>query len=312
MIKKLISIFIKNFFSNFINKILEKKNFVIIFRNGTAIGDHVYMSSILREIFLNHKKKIILFTNYYEFYLFNPRIYKLFKMKKKSPIWFFLRNLMGNSILEFRSIHDSKNEKHFLYYHKKNIHLAHANSEHFPLDLKYDDIKNEIFFSKNEINEFQLTLNLPTNFSLIHSTSKKSFTKNKEWSVEGMQSIVNYFDKIKWIQIGKKGEPELKNCKKMFDLNYRKLCYVISKCNFLVTYEGLFNHLASCFDKKNFIIHLGFLPIESFKYRNNIIIEKNNHLKCYPCYKLNCGLHQDFAKSQINKNFVINSIEDQI
>ena len=63
--------------------------------------------------------------------------------------------------------------------------------------------------------------------------------------------------------IGKKGEPELKNCKKMFDLNYRKLCYVISKCNFLVTYEGLFNHLASCFDKKNFIIHLGFLPIES-------------------------------------------------
>ena len=89
MIKKLISIFIKNFFSNFINKILEKKNFVIIFRNGSAIGDHVYMSSILREIFLNHKKKIILFTNYYEFYLFNPRIYKLFKMKKKSPFGSF-------------------------------------------------------------------------------------------------------------------------------------------------------------------------------------------------------------------------------
>ena len=77
MIKELFKFIIGNIFRFPLNYLLKKSKILVIFRQGSAIGDHVYMSSILREIFLNHKKKIILFTNYYEFYLFNPRIYKL-------------------------------------------------------------------------------------------------------------------------------------------------------------------------------------------------------------------------------------------
>ena len=61
-----------NFFSLPTNILLGLFNLVVIFRNGDAIGDHVYMSSIIREISL--KKGIILFTNYPDIFLNNPRI----------------------------------------------------------------------------------------------------------------------------------------------------------------------------------------------------------------------------------------------
>ena len=72
------------------------------------------MSGVIREIhYLN--KKILLFTNYYEIYLNNPRIHRLYKIKKNSYIWFFLKSLKGSNILEFNSIHANKEN------HEKNI-----------------------------------------------------------------------------------------------------------------------------------------------------------------------------------------------
>ena len=313
MLKKILSFFIRVFFKNFFNKLLEKFNYLIVFRNGSAIGDHVYMSSVIREIFINHKKKILLFTNYYEFYLNNPRVFMLFKPSKKSLIWFFLRNFKGKAILEFDSLFSNRNQnKHFLYFHNKKMHLAEAMSEHFNMEINYNNLKNEIFFSNEEIKKFETELNLPKKFSLIQSTSKQTFTKNKEWRIEGMQAIVDYFSNINWIQLGKSDEPKLKNCKQFFNLEYRKVAYIVSKCSFLVTYEGFFNHLASCFDKKIFLIHIGFLPKESFFYKNNVIIENNKNLDCYPCYLLSCKNHEKFSKNNLDENFVIKKIKDNL
>ena len=292
---------------------LKKKNYIIIFRCGSAIGDHVYMSSIIKKIYDLKKKKILLFTNYYDFYLNNDRIYKLFKFRQISLIWFFLRNLKGEAIFEFESESTKKDKnKHFMYYHKKNIHIAQAMSEHFNINFKYDNLKNEIFLTQSEKNNYEKELKLPSKFSLIHSTSKKSFTTNKERRVEGMQAIVNNFNDLNWIQIGVSGEPILNNCLQLFDLNFRKLAYVISRCEFLVSYEGLFNHLASCFEKRNFLIHIGFLPVDSFYYKNNIVIEKNERLNCYPCYDLHCKNHKDLANFYITDDFVIETIKNNI
>jgi hypothetical protein len=111
----------KSFFfsilSKKINSFLEKRNFIIIFRNGSAIGDHVYLSGVIKKIHEQNKKKIILFTNHFNLFLNNPRIYKLFKFNKNSLIWYFLKNLKNRAILEFHSIHATK-VNHNL---KKNI-----------------------------------------------------------------------------------------------------------------------------------------------------------------------------------------------
>ena len=87
MFKKIFKFILILIFRKSINLYLKKNNYIIIFRHGSAIGDHVYMSGVIREIhYLN--KKILLFTNYYEIYLNNPRIHRLYKIKKNSYIWF--------------------------------------------------------------------------------------------------------------------------------------------------------------------------------------------------------------------------------
>ena len=299
------------------NKFFYKKGIVVIFKNGSAFGEHVYMTSIIKEISLN-KKKIYLFTRNDKIFLNNPRITKIFKLSDNSIIWFFLKNLIGSNILEFNSIHATKNnhevqKKYFLNFHSNNrIHLAQAMSEHFDLGLKYEDLENEFFFSDGEIKKFTKEINLPSKFSLIQSTSKHSFTKNKEWKIGGMQSIIDYFNNIKWIQIGKEGEPILNNCENKLNLNIREVAFVISKCEFIVTYEGLFNHLASCFKKKSFVIHTGFLPIEAFKYKKSIIIEKNSEMDCYPCFKLDCNSHLKKILVNMNTEYVLNKIESNL
>jgi len=50
MLKNLLKFILINFLSTPINYLLKKKNFLIIYRNGSAIGDHVYMSSIIKKI----------------------------------------------------------------------------------------------------------------------------------------------------------------------------------------------------------------------------------------------------------------------
>ena len=73
MLKKIISNLLEKLLRNIVNKNLEKNNYLIIFRNGSAIGDHVYMSSVIREIYIKTNKKILLFTNYFDLYLNNSR-----------------------------------------------------------------------------------------------------------------------------------------------------------------------------------------------------------------------------------------------
>ena len=316
MLKNFIKFFIVIILKKPMNYFLKKNNFLVVFRHGSAVGDHVYMSSVIDKMD-KLDKKIILFTNYYQIYFHNPKIYKLFKFEKKSLIWVFLKMLTCESILEFNSKHAIKEnheikKKYFLYFHKRKMHLAEAMSEHFNLNLDYKNLKNEFYFSESEKKDFDKKLNLPKKFSLIQSISKSSFTKNKEWKLEGMQYIVNYFNNINWIQIGLSSEPKLENCEKYLDLDLRKLAFLISKCEFLVSYEGLFNHIASCFDKKNFLIHTGFLHEEAFYYKNNIIIEKNKDLKCYPCYSIDCKTHREDCLKNITNDYAVKIIERNI
>lgn len=316
-VKKILSFFLKKILSKPINYFFNKTKIVIIFRNGLALGDQVLMTSVIKEIALK-KKKIFLFITNDEIFFNNPRISKIFKLKNKSLIWFFLRSLIGNNILEFISVHATKKnhdvlKKYFLNFHSNNrIHLAHAMSEHFDFNLEYKNLENEFFFSEDELKQFESEIRLPSKFSLIQSTSKQSFTRNKEWKIEGMQSIIDYFKDIKWIQIGKNDEPQLNNCKNMLNLNIREVAFVISKCQFIVTYEGLFNHLASCFQKKNFVIHTGFLPIEAFKYKNNIIIEKNSEMDCYPCFKIDCESHSKKILRYMDNEYVVSKIKSNL
>ena len=299
-----------------INRIMKYLNFYLIYKSGKAIGDQLLLTGVTKLIKKKYNFKIILFVNYSSFFINNPNVFKVIRLNNSNffdrIIFFILKNLSGECIKEFLPQKKNRNGKHFLINYNKNLHIAETHCQHFNLKLNFKNFKNEIFFSELELKKYNEELKLPENFSIIQSISKQTFTKNKEWKIEGMQNIVNFFNNINWVQVGRSNEPILENCKHMLDLDFRKLSYVFKKAEFVVCYEGFFNHLASCFEKKNFLIHTGFLPTSFSFYPNNILIENNSKISCYPCYDLKCKNHNRSVNEQLKEEFVIKRIINNI
>lgn len=313
-----LKLFIINFFIKHANKInitLKKRKYLIIFRYGKSIGDHLYMTSVISKIF-EKKFKIIVLTNYPELFINNPKVYKIFNLNKYFNRKILLRIfevIQGESIKSFGNKISGTDKYSFMKFYPRNIHLAGALSYHFNMGLNFDNFKNEIYLSENEIKNYRKKLNLPNNYAVIHSEAKITYTKNKNWGHERIQNIINELDKINWIQIGTPNEFKLNNTyKSYFNLSLRELAYLIYNSRFLVSMEGLYNHIASAFNKKNFLIHTGFLHIDSFKYSNNILIEKNLNLDCYPCYELNCKNHKPHCENILTSRYAIEVIKKNL
>ena len=69
MFKTILSKIINIVFGLSLNYLLKLLNFVVIFRVGNAIGDHVYMSNIIREINIKTKKKFYFLQIIMSFFL---------------------------------------------------------------------------------------------------------------------------------------------------------------------------------------------------------------------------------------------------
>ena len=313
-----LKLFIKNFFIKHANKInitLKKRKYLIIFRYGKSIGDHLYMTGVISKIF-EKKFKIIVLTNYPELFINNPKVYKIFNLNKYFNRKILLRIfeiIQGESIKSFRNQIKDSEKYSFMKFYPRNIHIANAACFHFEMNLKFDNFKNEIFFSRDEILKFRKKLDLPDNFAVIHSEAKKTYTKTKNWGHERVQNIINKFDKINWIQVGRPGEYELENIyKKYFNISLRELAYIIYSSDFLVCMEGMYNHMASAFEKKNFLIHIGFLTMDAFKYSNNVLIEKNLQLSCYPCFSFDCDNHKNHCDNYLTSDYAIDIIRKNL
>jgi len=306
----------------YINKIiyffLKKNNIFIIYRTGSAIGDQLLLTGVISLIKKKYKFKVILFISYVEFFINNPNVYKLYKYSKNRiicKIFYKIFNKLNNDrIKEFAYISNNANsEKIFDLQNFQNIHLAEYHSKNLNLNLDFADFNNEIYFSKNEIDDLNKKFRLPKNFSLIQSQGKTTFTKNKEWGPLKFQKIIDKITDTNWIQIGLNTDHKLANTLFFYNnLSIRELCFVIYKCDFLVCLEGLYNHIANCFKKKTFLILSGFLNEKNITYKNNIIIKNFDNLKCYPCYKIyDCDIPGKPCTNQILESDLIKKINSK-
>lgn len=297
---------------NKINLFLKQRNYVVIFRYGNAIGDHLCITGIISKIY-EKKLKIIICSNYPELFENNPKIFKIFNLNNffyKKILLKVLNFFEGENIKSYRNKINQTKEYHFMKFYPKNMHFGFASAFHFNMNINFDNFKNEIFFTKEEIVKYEKKFKLPSQFSVIHSEAKKTYMKNKDWGPEKIQKVVDEFDKIEWVQVGQPGEYILKKTSRCyFDLTLRELAFIISRSSFLVSMEGMFNHMASAFNKKNFLIHIGVLPIESTYYPNNILIEKNSKLKCYPCFSFNCLEHKKHCEENLTSDYAISIIK---
>jgi len=297
-----------------VTKFLSANNILILFRYGNSIGDQLLMTGVANLIKKKYKHKIIILTKFPELFSYNPNIYKVYKINSNNLVSRIVIKVIKkiNSPLIKEFLYKKDNGRIFNLSNYKNQHIAEYNSLNLNLNLDFNNFRNEIFFSDDEIKKFENNLKLPKKFALIMSEGKTSFTPNREWGIKNFQHFVNKTQKIKWIQIGKDTDYKIKNTFYLYtESNLRELAYIIYRSKLLVCLEGFYYHLANSFKIKKILIMSGFMSKQNIYYKNNnnIIINKVKNLKCYPCYKLyNCDIPKKPCTNLITPNEVVKKI----
>jgi len=318
LIKKLINFI----FSHITDIILKPLNIFVIYRFGKAIGDQVCMSAVARAVKEQKRYKIIVFSSYPEIFYNNPNIWKNIDIRNypdiiKKIIIRFLAISKGDQIENFCfPIKNGKGLEDFMKESKARISLIEAHSLHFKVKLDLKGVKPEIYFSDKEIEEFNKKFYFLKDFAIIQPVGKTTYTPNKEWGFEKYQEVVNKTkDRINWVQVGLENEKLLEN---VVDLrgktkNLRELAFVISKANFVLSNEGLLNHLAAGVGTKSFVVFSGFSQVELAKYDTTVAIVKNPQVECAPCWLLDkCPKERKWCTEDILVNDVIYEIIQKV
>lgn len=302
-----------------INNILNFFQIFIIFRDGFALGEQLYMSSLVNKIKMKETNvKIILLTTCPDLYYHNPLIFKLINIKNnnffKKIFIVFLKITQGSNIIMFYPYnYKNHNDKNYLSKYKKDLHVIKINSERSNVFYNKEDIKNFFYFSKREEENLKKKFNYLKNFNLIQSETKKNFTKNKNWETNNFQEVVDHFSNNQWVQIGLSSDKKIEN---ILNLNgkttIRELAYLVKNAKLIVCLEGFIAHLSSCFNTKTFVIYSGIVPIENLIYGNIIPISKSEDLDCSPCYLFtDCNKSEKYCTSRITSSDVINVINSR-
>jgi len=195
---------------------------------------------------------------------------------------------------------------------KAKISLIQAHTLHFKQKLDLKDAKPEIYFSKNEIEEFSKKFSHLKDFALIQPQAKTTYTPNKEWGFEKYQEVIKRTkDTIKWVQVGLKDDRLLNN---VIDLRgktttLRELAFVIKKSNFVLSNEGLLNHLAAAVGTRSFVVFSGFSHVELAKYDTTISITRKPQVDCAPCWLLEkCPKEKKWCTEDILVSDVVDAI----
>ena len=300
---------------NLINIVLDNLNILIIYRFGKAVGDQLCLTAVTEIIKRNSKKKIVLFTSHPEIFYHNTDFYKIYSLTKniKSKILLkFFKLLSCESLFEYGSPLKHINGKYFLQQIDKKEHLAIAHLANF--SFKKDNNFNlscKINFTDNELEYYINKFLLPKNVAVIQSETKKTFTNNKNWNINNFQNIVDSMSNINWCQIGF-NEKKLNNTIDFTkNTNLREFSYIISKADFILCLESLYNHVASAFEKKVFMITSGFIPVDHVHYKNTIPILCKEKLECSPCYLLSeCPIDNKPCTENISSSEVIKVIKE--
>lgn len=306
--------FLKKILSKLTNSILKFFNVYVIYRIGYAVGDQLCMSSVIRLIHNQYPFKIIVISSFSELFENNPRLWRSYQVKVGflgSLIARILRFLSGNHLENFLFTNVNFTYEDYMRDPNNLLHIVEANTLHFNLDLNFDKIFNEIFFTKNEINIFSRKFNLREPYSIIQPNSKTSYTPNKDWGFEKYQKIVTKFKNINWVQVGLKGDLILDDVKNYVGMtSLRELAFLIKNADFVLADEGLLNHMASAFESKSFVIFSGFSQVELAKYDITVPIVNYPQVDCSPCWITeNCPKKIKYCTEQISIEQVINEIK---
>ena len=184
-IKKVIKQLLQKPLSVIVNYILKMFNIFIIYRIGSAIGDQLCMSAVVRLISKQYSFKIIVISSYPEIFFNNPRIWKYFGVRGQGLyLSRILRFLSGAQLENFLFKNDKLSYEEYMRAYGSNLHLVKAHAMHFKHSIDFKEILNEIYFSESEIKEYKKKFNLPNKYSVIQPNAKTTYTPNKQWGID--------------------------------------------------------------------------------------------------------------------------------
>ena len=310
-IKKFIKHGFQKPLSNTVNYLLKAFNIFVIYRIGNAIGDQLCMSAIVRLIDEQYPYKIVVISSYPKIFENNPRVWRNIGVKRYSLyISRILRFLSGSQLENFLFKNNEFPLEEYMRLSGRKLHLVEAHSLHFNNEITYTKIKNEIYLSKSEIKKYAKKFNLPESYSVIQPNSKRSYTPNKQWSMENFQQVVDKRNDIHWVQVGGQNEFLLDSVEDYRDeTTLRELFYIVSRSQFVFANEGLINHIASAFKVTSYVISSGFSCSSLAKYDNSVFFDASGSCENSPCWLLDeCGVSGKPCLSNIDPETVVSRL----
>lgn len=296
--------------------LLERTKIIVLYRLGKAIGDQTAMTSVIAQMHSESGYKFIIFSTFPDIFKYNPNVllninYNKIPRGLKKITFLLLKALDKKNVYSFSLRDDTRTYTEHLKQTKSIEHLVTINARNITnIKNKEKVYPTQLFLSEKEINGFRDKFPF-NNYSIIQSVGKTTYTNIKEWGALKYQEVVKNTPQINWIQLGSLEDPLLTG---VIDLrgktNLRELFYLISKSNFVLANEGLFNHIAAAFNTKSFVVFSGFTPISYVKYSSTIPISKEPQVSCAPCWiRGNCPLEVKECTEGISIDQVVNSIE---
>ncbi len=302
-----------------VNTLLNIFNIFILYRFGSAIGDQLCMTAVVENLFDKHNLKVVVFSNYSEFFENNPKVYKNYSFNRipkllQNILLSCLRICEGDNIANFCfPVKDKSTLEQFMRSSKAEISLIEAHSLHFKKELELKQASPKIYFSDAELQRFaEIHNNLPSVFSVVQPIGKTSYTPNKEWGFHNFQKVVNSNTNISWIQTGLHNDLLLDHVVdyRGKTANLRELAYIISKAGFILSLEGLLNHVAASVGTKSFCIFSGFHLPEIATYPTTVPVVLDPQEECAPCWLLEkCPKEKKYCTEKILPEHIINTIK---
>lgn len=294
------------------NSILKMFNIYIIYRIGSAIGDQLCMSAVIRLINEQHRFKIVVISSYPELFINNPRISKNFGVLGTGLyLSRILRFLSGSNLENFLFKNDKFTFEEYMREKNSKLHLVQAHAMHFKIDIDFNQISNELYLSELEIKAFKKKYKLPNTYSVIQPNTKTSYTPNKQWGIINYQEIVTKLKDINWIQVGLDGDLILNGAENFVGkTSLRELALLIKNAEFVLADEGLLNHIASSVGSKSYVVYSGFSRTEISNYDGTIPIVNSPQVECAPCWlRINCPKKIKYCTEEISVNQVIKTLK---
>lgn len=299
----------------FVNEVLELLNTTVIWRIGSAIGDHVLMTGAVREVYSQQKSRIVVITNYPVFFRNNKyvRLLLTIEANRKYTKWVipFFHYIGGKRFLNF-CVKTSSIE--FLDHMREirfNGHISMLHILHWSIKKNFKSLVPELFFSEADFFEFSRKLSLPDDYCVVCPHSKTSLTTVKSWHRGGFASVISETRSLNWIQVGGEVEASLPNIR--FNLSGKlslyELIILLANSRYVLTTEGLINHIAAAFPSvKTFLIHSGFSHYQYVEYANTIILKASAIPSCAPCWKKECNLSEKVCTTRLRASDVVERI----